>query len=158
MASSSDPRAANFNAALFRDAVKFAMKMGAPEDENLRATFIWRTEKTFSKTDSSGKPWLKNAPVLLNNTPDPVLIDVAVTFIPRTTLSGGTPVGQFDTPRAIITVLDDDYALISDENGVVLPSEVKLGENTYTIDYVEPPVGLFSVTVYQIHCSARDES
>jgi hypothetical protein len=35
---------------------------------------------------------------------------------------------------------------------------VLLGQNTYVVDFVAPPIGLFNVTIYQMYCSARDES
>lgn len=141
-----------FDAAAFRTAIKNTMRMGAPQDTNERATFIWTTTKTYSRADSGGKPWTKDASVQTTSAHDPVQIDVAVEFVPRSTLAGGTPVGNFETPRAIITVLDEDYALIEGADKVLL------GENTYNIDFVAPPIGLFEVTVYQLHCSARDES
>lgn len=152
MARSTDPRASGFNAAAFKDAVKFAMKMGAPDSEALRATFIWRSVSTYAAADSGGQPWsLSDTPLTTTET-DPVLVDVAVEFVARTTLAGGTPIGNFDTPRAIITILDDDYALITGAD------QVLLGGNTYNIDLVAPPLGLFGVTIYQLHCSAIDEA
>lgn len=148
----SDPRGAGFNEAQFRDAIKFAMKMGTPEAVNLRPTFRWTTVKTFTKADSGGKPWTKNAtPIATESRPD-VQIDCAVEFVTRSTLSGGTAIGDFDTPRAKLTVLDVDYASIEGADQVIL------GGNTYKVDFVAPPDGLFGVTVYYIHCSAVDES
>lgn len=140
-----------FDADAFRTAIKNTMKMGAPTDASERATFIWTTVKTFSRADSGGKPWTKDATAATVVTHDPVQVDVAVEFIPRATIASGTPMGAFESPRAVITVLDEDYALIEGANKVLL------GGNSYTIDYIAPPVGLFDVTVYEIHCSAIDE-
>lgn len=148
----SDPRGSGFNETQFRDAIKFAMSMGTPQTEAMRPTFRWTTVKTFNNADSGGKPWTKNAtPTSTESKPD-VQIDCAVEFVTRTTLSGGTAIGDFDTPRAKLTVLDVDYPSIEGAN------EVLLGGNTYKIDFVAPPDGLFGVEVYYIHCSAIDES
>ncbi len=141
-----------FDADAFRTAIKNTMKMGAPQDTTQRATFIWTTTKTYSRSDSGGKPWTKDATVATTTTHAPVQVDVAVEFIPRSTLAGGTPIGNFETPRAIITVLDEDYTSIEGADKVLL------GTNTYNIDFIAPPIGLFEVTVIQIHCSAGDES
>lgn len=141
-----------FDPVVFRDSVKKVMKMGAPDSEALRATFIWTPVSTYSTADSGGQPWSIDETPVTTTEHDPVLVDVAVEFVARTTLAGGTPLGHFDTPRAIITILDDDYALVSGADKVLL------GGNTYTIDLVAPPLGLFSVTIYQLHCSAIDEA
>ena len=49
-------------------------------------------------------------------------------------------------------MLDVDYA---DVEGA---EWVRLGGNTYDVLFVEPPMGLFDVTIYRIHCAARDET
>lgn len=152
MATTSDPRAASFDAAKFRDAIKFAMNMGLPPTEAHRATFRWKTVRTFAAADSGGKPFTKTATAVTTVSHDDVQIDCAVEFVARATLSGGTPLGDFDTPRAKITVLDVDHPAI------VGATEVLLGGNTYRIDFTEPSVGLFGVEVYTIHCSAIDEN
>ena len=152
MAKSTDPRASQFSAAKFREAVKFAMKMGLPEDTSERATFQWETVKTYTVTDSSGNPWKHDSPTNSVVTHADVKVDVAVEFIPRTTQASGNAIGDFDSPRAIITILDSDFPSVSGADKVLL------GGNTYKIDFVAPSIGLFDVTVYQIYCSALDES
>lgn len=152
MASTTDPRAAGFDAAAFRDAIKFAMNMGAPEDTSERVTFRWKTVKTYNQADPHGNPYNRRATPVSTTTHADVQIDCAVEFIPRASLGTGTPVGDFETPRAIITVLDEDYPSVEGAD------EVLMGGNVYRIDYVQPPVGLFSVTIYQIHVSAESES
>lgn len=141
-----------FNAEQFRTAIKNTMRMGAPQDTAQRATFRWKTIKTHSRGDRGGKPWDLTATPTAVTERDDVQVDVAVEFSARTTLSGGTPIGEFDTPRAVITVLDEDYELIEGANFVLL------GGNTYKIDFIAPPIGLFTVTVWQIYASAVDET
>jgi hypothetical protein len=148
----SDPSfGGDFNATVFRQGIRNAMTMGLPVDPAERITFRWTTKKKYSSSDSSGLPFsFDDAPVSEVKHED-VQIPAAVEF-----LSGaneqGTSVGMFQTPRAVITILDEDYELVRGAN------EVLLGGNTYTIDYEAPPLGLFSVTVYQLHVQAKDES
>lgn len=143
-----------FSAADFRANIHFAMTMGLPGTTADRATFQWDTAKIFTHEDTGRKPFDWTAsPVTSTVYPD-VLIPVAVEF------SGpgleNTGVGGFNTANAVITVLDVDYALLT--VGSVFANRVLLGGNAYQIDFVAPPLGLFDVTVYQIHCKALDES
>lgn len=141
-----------FNAAQFRSIIKSVMHMGLPETTGLRPTFRWTVERTFSSADDDGNPWDFSASPTTTTAPADVLIDCAVEFVPRATLAGGTALGHFDTPRAIITIMDVDYPSIEGAD------QVLLGGNTYHVDFVAPPIGLFDCTVYQLHVSAVDES
>lgn len=154
MASTSDARASGFDAATFRDSIQFAMNMGLPETASERCTFRWTPEKDYRIEDPGGNPYDFTATNTPTNTvaPADVQVDAAVEFVSRSTLSQGTALGELNTPRATITLLDVDYALVEGAD------QVLLGGNTYDVDYVAPPVGLFEVTIYQIHCSAVDES
>lgn len=145
---------AGFDPAEFRTNIRAAMEMGLPTDPAERVTFRWKAVKVFnSATDHSGDPYDFSAtPDVVTTHPD-VQVPAAVEFFAiRTSSEGGTAVGHFDTPRAVITVLDVDYPSVEGAD------EVVLGGNTYKINYVAPPLGLFEVTVYQIHCTAGDES
>ena len=152
MASTTDPRASGFDAAAFRDSIQFAMNMGLPQTASERVTFRWTPEKDYAIEDPGGNPYDYTATPTSTNAPADVQVDAAVEFVTRTTLSGGTPVGEFNTPRAVITLLDVDYAEVEGAD------QVLLGGNTYKVDFIAPPIGLFEVTIYQIHCSAMDES
>lgn len=152
MATVSTAGFSGFNAALFREKIKATMRMGLPQNPALRATFKWLTVNTYSAHDSNGNPWSFSSVPATTSAHADVLIDCAVEFKPRATLAGGTEVGHFDTPRVVLTVLDDDYAL------VIGATHVLLGTNTYNIDFIAPPAGLFEVTIYEIHLSAVDES
>ena len=152
MAGSTDPRAAGFNAAAFRDAIRFAMKMGLPESTLERITFRWRVKNDYAIEDPEGLPYrFTNAPISTITHAD-VLIPAAVEFVTRGGFPKGESFGQFDNPKAVITILDEDYALV-DSADIIL-----LGGNTYQIDFVAPPIGLFEVTVWQLYCTAVDES
>lgn len=147
----SDPR---FDADAFRTNIRFAMTMGLPNTVAERATFRWTVVRTFAKDDAAGNPynWESTATTTVAN-PD-VQVECAVEFG-----NGGTDntnVGTFDAGLVTITVLDEEFALLTVGN--VMADKVLLGGNTYDIDFVGPPLGLFDVTVYQIYCKAPDES
>lgn len=141
-----------FDAAGFRDAIRFAMNMGLPETESERATFRWNPARTFTTDDPAGLPYDWTDTPATETVHADVQVPVAIEFGAQAAAGTDTPVGQIDTSRAVLTVLDEDYQQIVGAN------EVVLGGNTYDIDFVAPPLGLFEVTVYQIYASARDES
>jgi hypothetical protein len=140
---------AGFNAAEFRDAVRFAMNMGKPEASNERATFRWKEHKSYEVSDPRGKPydWGQTAEIVASH-PD-VEVPVAVEFFPGT--NTGTAAGVFQAAKAEITILDEEYALVEGADFVILDG------NTYVKNFVGPPVGLFGVTVYTIYVTAQDE-
>lgn len=152
MAGSTDPRAAGFNAAEFRDAIKFAMHMGLPNATSERATFRWETERTWTIADSGGEPFNIHSDPASEVDHEDVLIDVAVEFANVRGADSGLSVGEFTAGRALITVLDEDLPSIEGADVVLL------GQNTYDIKFIRPPLGLFDVTIYQLDCEARDES
>jgi hypothetical protein len=128
------------------------MTMGLPNAEAERATFIWATDRTFGTQDPASNPYdWTDDPVTEETHPD-VQIPVAVDFAARPAASLETTIGQFDASRVVITILDVDYEKV---RGAAM---VKLGGNTYDIDFVAPPQGLFEVTVYSVYATARDES
>lgn len=142
----------SFDPALFRSAIISTMEMGLPTDTSERATFRWTTARTWSRQDASGKPFNWTAPPATEVVHPDVRIPVAVEFAQNARNSQETAVGAFDTPRAIITVLDTHYPSVATADQVIL------GKNTYILEYWAPPIGLFSVTIYTAYCVARDES
>lgn len=152
MATLNDPRAAGFNADEFRDAIRFAMEMGLPENPTERATFKWTPQRTYSKTDAAGRPLDWTAEPLTSNVHEDVQIPVAKEFQRYSSGEGMTSVGEFHTTSVVLTVMDEYFEQIEGAD------KVELGGNSYTIEYVSPPDGLFGVTVYQIYLRAEDES
>lgn len=144
---------ANFDATAFRDAIHQAMIMGSPNVTGNKATFRWSAVRTYSKADAGGKPYDFGAtPVTETLHADVVLDKVAVEFSARPAGSRDSAIGEFDTSRAVLTLLDDEQALVAGAN------EVLLGGNTYEVQFVGPPVALFEVDVYSWFLEARDES
>ena len=144
-----DPR---FDAAKFRDAIHFVMATAAPETVSERCTFRWNTDRTFTAADPAGRPYSWDAAPATTTTHADVQIDCVVEFAARPAGSRDSAIGQFDTSRAVITILDDDIASIDGAD------EVILNGNSYDIQFTGPSQGLFDVTIYSVFCEARDES
>lgn len=140
-----------FDPANFRTVIRDTMTMGLPENEADRATFRWSPTRTYVEQDSSANPWDWTDSATTTVEHDDVQVPVALEFA-RTNEQSGTALGQFDTPRVILTLLDEDY------DQVVGADVVLLGQNTYRWEFTEPPIGLFEVTVYRLHLRAMDES
>jgi len=129
------------------------MIMGLPSNVSERATFRWPTNRTYTIADPAQNPYDWTETPLTETHHADVQIPVAVEFTSRTSQGGSNDIGtQFDTSRVVLTVLDEDYAQVEGA------TEVLLGGNTYLIQFVAPPMGLFEVTVFQVYCEARDES
>lgn len=141
-----------FSPTAFRDAIHFAMNMGMPNKTADKATFRWTVKKDYSIEDAGGVPFdLTSTPVAVQAHPD-VIVPVAWQFSARPSQSQTTVTGEFDSTRVEITILDEEYVQVQGADLVIM------GGNTYEIQFVSPPVGLFEVDVYSIYCQARDES
>ncbi len=156
-----DTRQNAFDGTRFRDAISFAMSMGIPDTASQRVTFKWTTESAFADADTKGAPYdFTDSPTSSDSAADVVAsltVPVAVEFSPTRSASGDTPLGNFDITRIKITIMDTQYALITDGT-LGLPDLIGIDGNTYVIDYFAPPQGLFDVTIHDIYASARDES
>jgi hypothetical protein len=64
----------------------------------------------------------------------------------------GTAMGEFNHQKLTITILDTYYEDVSDAD------LVRFGDSLYNIDFWEPVIGLFSVSVYAVHCTSLDEA
>lgn len=149
-----------FDASRFRTAIKFAMRMGAPEDTSKRVTFHWTADHTYSKQDSGHDPFSWTSTPATTDAPDDVQVDCAVSFAGSKsggsrTAPDGTAVGEFDTTHGVVTLLDVDYAQIF--SGSRRADQVVIDGDTYDIQYVAAPYALFEVTVYDLHIASIDE-
>lgn len=152
MAKVTDPQFAGFDAALFRSAIRSTMTMAAPNASEDRATFRWSPAKTYNPQDPAHFPYTWTETPATDVEHADVQVPVAVEFSARPAASQQTAVGEIDASRAILTVLDVDYELVRGADLVLL------GQNTYDVEFVAPPIALFDVDVYQIYTIARDES
>lgn len=143
---------AGFDATAFRAAIRNTMTMGLPNASADKATFVWTASRTYTSEDPSHNPYSWTATPVTETTHADVQVPVAVEFAPRPAASQDTSLGQFDATRVSLTLLDTDYDLVEGAD------KVTLGGNTYVIDFIGPPVGLFDVTIYTIYATAQDES
>ena len=116
MATTSDPRASGFDATLFKDAIKFAMNMGLPDATSERVTFRWTPEREFDASSPSGSPYSWDSSPTSETAPVDVLVPAAVEFVSRSSLGEASSIGNFDNPRIVVTLLDDEYELITDDD------------------------------------------
>lgn len=150
-----DPRAAGFSAAEFRDGIQFAMKMGAANRAENKVVFLWDEDKTYPIQDPDAKPYHWDDTPATDVTHEPVTIDeVGVKLTePRLGSVAGTPVGQFDEVRAILTLLDVDFERIDGSTNP--PNHVRVGGDDYLIRFISSSA-LFDVDIFKLHCVAMD--
>lgn len=156
MATPTDPSfGGGFDASAFRDAITSVMEMGQPNASQEVATFHWPSVADYVIKDNTDNPYDWSASPTndpTSDTPPPVQVPCALEFVARASLSDGTPFGEIETPKAILTLLDVHYDEVRGATWVMIDGA------KYNIDYVAPPTGLFSVTVYSVYLSAEDEN
>ena len=141
---------AGFNAAEFREAIHFAMSMGAAPDESERITFHFPSTLTYNvPADGAHLPFDPSA-TITPETPDPVQVDCAVEYFDSE--NQPTNFGLLAPTRLAITLLDVDYDQVQDCSYVVAHGD------RYDYRRTEPPSGLFDVGLYTMHFTARGES
>jgi hypothetical protein len=145
-----DGTPSGFNSADFRTAIRFAMNMGTPTDPAKQVTFLFPEVDVFAPHDPAAHPYdWSSTPTAVTSPARQVTVLAAVSY-GGPPLVEGTPMGQFDQEKLTLTLLDQDYAL------VVGATEVLVGGVHYVIDPPGAmPVGLFDVTVYTLHATAR---
>ena len=142
-----------FNAAEFRDAIHFAMKMGAAPDVDEAVRFCFDGEVAYStlnpSTDGALVPF-DPAVTASAPSPDPVIVDCAVEYFDAE--NQPTNFGLMAPSRLSITLLDEDYEQIKDATHVIAHGD------RYNYRRTEPPSGLFDVGLYTMHFTAVNET
>lgn len=144
--------AAGFNGAEFRDAIHFAMQMGAAPDEAEQVKFHFPSVLTYNTGaphDGLGVPFDPNATVT-STAPPAVHVDCAVEYFDKE--DQPTSFGLMAPSRIAITLLDVDYVTVKDCSYVVVHGD------RYDYRRTEPPGGLFDVGLYVMHFSAENET
>ena len=154
--------ASGFNETQTRDAILNTMLMGMPDDVAQQLTWYWRRDRTFSPDDPAGNPYDWTAPPIQDNPSNPDLPDdgvdqslvvpYALEFSARPAGSATTVLGDIDTSRAIVTLLDTYYTQIQTAD------YARIGDARYRIQFDAPPIGLFGMTVWQVYLEAEDEN
>lgn len=131
------------------------MQMGAPNNIADRATFRWVAAKTYATPDPAGKPYNWHTPPAAIA----AIADLQLTCsveTPGAAREEGTPLGEFDASKAIVTLLDTEYDQLIAHGGRK-PDQVLVGGTTYIVDYEGDPQGLFDVDMHQLHCTAQEQ-
>ena len=149
-----------FDAAGFRAAIRFAMTMGAPPDPTRQARFVFPAAgKTYWKngveivtpprTDREGRP-LDPEIEIRETTPVEVSVNCAVELTRAE--ASELPVGRFRAIKAIVTILDEEFAQITG------CKELVFNQDRYVFGYGEYGLGMFDVGVHTLIFYAVDES
>jgi hypothetical protein len=151
-----------FNEAEMRYALLETMKMGLPEDPAQRLTWYWKRERVYSPDDQAGNPYDWTAPPVSDTPANPALPDTgddqslqvpyALEFSARPAGSASTVLGEIDTSRAIVTMLDSDFERIKTADYAVID------DSRYRIQFDAPPMGLFGLTVWQVFLESEDQT
>lgn len=149
-----------FDADVFRQAILDTMEMGLPTDTAERLTFHWERDRTYTPEDRAHHPYDLDAtpttdePQDPDNPTDERQIVYALEFSARPAGSHEGQFGEFDTSRAVVTILDSEWVLIADPK----PDYATIDGSRYDIDFSAPPVALFDATVYTLYLTAQDEA
>ncbi|QBQ74868.1 hypothetical protein [Caudovirales GX15bay] len=151
----------SFDETAFRSAILNTMLMGIPEDADERLTFWWRREQVFSPDDPAGNPYDWTTPPTSDAPGNPDLTDsgtdqslqvpYALEFSARPAGSSSTVLGEIDTSRAVVTLMDSDFEQVRTADYATI------GNTHYRIQFSAPPVGLFGVTVCTLYLEAEDQ-
>lgn len=141
-----------FDAEQFRTQIRNTMIMGLPPTEAERPTFRWSVQREYAIKDDSGNPYNFSSAPLSVEAHEDVQVPCSVEFAARSAAAVSIPIGDIQNSKVVITVLDVDYEVVKSADQIVCNGDL------YNIDFVAPSVGLFSVTVYEIHATAYDES
>lgn len=139
-----------FNAAAFRDAIHFAMQMGAPPDAGERVTFHFASQLVYNGSiDGDAVPF--DPTVTVTSTEPPTKqVDCAVEYFDSE--NQPTNFGLLAPSRIAVTLLDVDYAQVKTCSYVVVHGD------RYDYRRTEPPSGLFDVGVYTMHFTSNSET
>jgi hypothetical protein len=142
---------AGFNAAEFRDAIHFAMQMGAAPDLDEQVTFHFASTLTYNvPADGAQVPFDPTATVTSAPSAAPVRVPCAVEYFDAE--NQPTNFGLMAPSRLSITLLDEDYERVKASTYVVAHGD------RYNYRRTEPPSGLFDVGLYTMHFTAVNET
>lgn len=146
-----DPRITGFDATDVRNGLRTAFRVGMPPlDDDQPTFFMPRTSTSTATLDGTGTPF--------DPTATPVRSPVTSHKVPCSIeyVNGNGKIESFGVTmlqpsRVVLTLLDDDYAVVKGFEYVVI-SGVR-----YWYKRTESTKGLVSVGLYKVHCVSEDE-
>jgi hypothetical protein len=139
----------SFDAADFRANIRATMNMGLSNVTADQPLFIFNASSTSypagTALDEAGQPFdFTVTPTVTQK--NAVRVPCAVTWGSGLDSIISTQAGgDFTRADAVLTMLDVDYTLVKDAD------YCQINNTKYEIRYIQPAVGLFDVTVYQLH-------
>lgn len=152
---------ATFDSQGFRNAIRFAMEMGAPPDPALRPTFVFPPSgTTYRKNgidiaasdvrrDRDGHPLDPDIETI--QTPGArIQVDCAIEIMRAD--ANEIPVGSFRPTKAVITLLDEEHEQVKGCREVIYNGD------RYAFGYEPDAIGLFDVGTFTMIFYAIEES
>lgn len=142
-----------FDGREFRKQIRFVMQMGAPVVTDHQATFEFPNQLVYNTADAgdfddTGVPFNPSIPVT-RVVPPTKKVPCAVEYFDAEGVV--TDFGVLAPSRAVVTLLDDDYAQVKGCNAVIL------GGERYNYQKTEFPSALFDVGLYALHFLAEND-
>lgn len=139
----------DFDPEEFRSAIHSVMELGAPPDPAERVTFYFARSLVYNTpVDDDNTPFDPSATVT-EQPPRAVTVPCAVEYADRE--GEPVPFGVVTASKLLITLLDEDYDQVKGCAYVVA------GGDKYLYRRTVPPMGLYSVGVYQMIFIAENE-
>lgn len=141
---------AGFNADDFREGIRLAMRVGLPPDLTDQPTFVFPlTFVNDSPLDDEDVPFDPAARPVATPSKTSVKVPCAVEYIDA---AGKVEnFGVVVNSKVVLTFLDEDYEAVKGFAYVVI------GGERYFYRKTQPPLGLDSVAIWQVHCEAEDD-
>jgi hypothetical protein len=139
----------NFNAATFRNAIRFVFEMETDPDADNALTFHFEPTITYAGRGDSDKVPFDPAQAPTTIVPVPIRVPCDVTF----TAASDTPTsfGTVIPAKVTVLLLDEDYAQVKDATYIVVNGD------KYNRLFVPPSSGLFDVGLHEIVFQAENE-
>jgi hypothetical protein len=140
-----------FNAGAVRAGLRTAMGVGLPVEVEDRPTFYFPRQAAGAQPagDAGGTPWEPNARQQLAPARH-VQVPCATEYVDNAGKIENF--GVMVPSKVVLTLLDEDYVQIKGFAFVVI------GGNKFFYQRTQPPLGLVSVGVYLVHCTAEDNT
>jgi hypothetical protein len=139
-----------FNAAEFRDAIHFAMQLGAAPDPAEQLKFYFPSTLVYTGPADGNEVPFDPATTVTSTPSAPVTVDCAVEYFDAE--NQPTSFGLLAPARIGVTLLDVDYAKVKGCSHVVIHGD------RYNYRRTEPPAGLFDVGLYTLHFTSENET
>ena len=137
----------NFDPEEFRDAIRFAMNLGAPPDAEQQATFYFpKVTTSTAPLDPSGVPFAPGTPVARAPSKPPVRVPCGIEDASGEPLVTG--IGRFGD-GIIVTLLDEDFEAVAGFEFV------SVGGVRYDYARELVPRGLGQVGIHRLLCTGE---